>query len=123
MHLIGWNFSFVTLAEKLLWRVCSTTILITTVLFWVVDRFDAWRRHGLWGFWLRRLIRRKGENVPPPTRPEYRVSWIEFAINLLLMVSYTLSRIYLMVEVFVGLRALPETAFQSVNWANFIPHL
>jgi hypothetical protein len=75
------------------------------------------------GFWLRRLTRRKGENILPPVRAEYQISWIQFAVNLLLIVSYTLSRIYLMVEVFVGLRALPETAYQSVDWTNFFPHL
>lgn len=123
MHIIGWNFSFATVTEKILWQVCSVTILVTTVMFWAVDRFEAWRRHGLWGFWMRRLVRRKGEEVLPPSRAEYKVSWIEFAINLILMISYTLSRIYLMVEVFVGLRALPESTFQSVDWANLIPHL
>jgi hypothetical protein len=123
MHIIGWDFSFATWIEKILWQVCSVTILVTTVLFWAVDRFEAWRRHGLWGFWMRRLVKRKGEEVLPSLRAEYKVSWIEFAINLLLMVSYTLSRLYLMVEVFVGLRALPESTFQSVDWAGLIPHL
>ncbi|CZT02216.1 uncharacterized protein RCO7_11055 [Rhynchosporium graminicola] len=123
IHMVDWNFSFPSPEEKLLWRICSTILVVTTVLFWVVDRSDTWHRHGLWGFWLRQLTSSKGAIVEPPVRGEYRVSWIQMAVNGLLMVTYTLARIYLMVEVFVGLRALPETAFVNVEWINFIPHV
>ena len=36
---------------------------------------------------------------------------------------YIIIRIYMIVEVFISLRALPASAFQSVQWSSFIPHI
>lgn len=36
---------------------------------------------------------------------------------------YAITRIYLMVEVFVGLRALPPKVFASVDWTLYIPSI
>lgn len=36
---------------------------------------------------------------------------------------YIISRIYMIVEVFISLRALPASAFQSIQWSSFIPHI
>ena len=36
---------------------------------------------------------------------------------------YIIARIYMIVEVFISLRALPASAFQSVQWSSFIPHI
>ena len=36
---------------------------------------------------------------------------------------YVIARIYMIVEVFISLRALPASAFQTVQWSSFIPHI
>ena len=36
---------------------------------------------------------------------------------------YVIIRIYMIVEVFISLRALPASAFQSVQWSSFVPHI
>ncbi|KAK0514886.1 hypothetical protein JMJ35_002265 [Cladonia borealis] len=36
---------------------------------------------------------------------------------------YFIVRIYMIVEVFISLRALPASAFQSVQWSSFVPHI
>ena len=36
---------------------------------------------------------------------------------------YLILRIYMIVEVFISLRALPASAFQTVQWSSFIPHI
>ena len=36
---------------------------------------------------------------------------------------YIIVRIYMIVEVFISLRALPASAFQSVQWSSFVPHI
>ena len=36
---------------------------------------------------------------------------------------YVIIRIYMIVEVFISLRALPASAFQSVQWSSFLPHI
>lgn len=42
---------------------------------------------------------------------------------ILLFTCYALLRIYLVVEAFAGLRAVPPAMYDSVNWSNFIPHI
>lgn len=39
------------------------------------------------------------------------------------VIFYALARTYLVVEVFVGLRQLPVSAYDTVNWSTFIPRL
>ena len=36
---------------------------------------------------------------------------------------YVIIRIYMFVEVFISLRALPASAFQTVQWSSFVPHI
>ena len=36
---------------------------------------------------------------------------------------YFIARIYMIVEVFISLRALPASAFQTVQWSSFLPHI
>jgi hypothetical protein len=35
---------------------------------------------------------------------------------------YTFSRLYILVEDFIGLRELPSSAFDTVKWSGFLPH-
>jgi hypothetical protein len=41
----------------------------------------------------------------------------------ILCACYCLSRMYVLVKDFLGLRRLPASAFQTVGWAMYIPHL
>ena len=53
-------------------------------------------------------------------------SWlVDFYDKFLLFVSpfYIIVRAYMMVEVFLSLRALPPSAFESVQWSSLIPHV
>ena len=36
---------------------------------------------------------------------------------------YIIVRIYMIIEVFISLRALPASTFQSARWPSFIPHV
>jgi hypothetical protein len=37
--------------------------------------------------------------------------------------SYIIARVCLMVEVLYSMHSLPSTAYQTVNWTAFLPHL
>lgn len=36
---------------------------------------------------------------------------------------YVIIRVYMIVEIFLSLRALPRSAFESVQWSSFVPHI
>ena len=45
-----------------------------------------------------------------------------WATNFVLAI-YVIIRVYMIVEVFLSLRALPPSAFESVQWSSFVPHI
>ena len=49
--------------------------------------------------------------------------WAAVMVHSPVFVIYGLARAYIIVEGFVALRALPMSAFASVSWSDFIPHL
>jgi hypothetical protein len=95
-HLIGWNFSFPTWSEQLLWRVASVMcagmpiVVMSTVLF---------------------------------VEGEIRPTWQGTIAILFSIGAYVLVRTYLFVEAFVGLRSVPANVYHTVNWAAYIPHI
>ncbi|KAK4161497.1 hypothetical protein QBC43DRAFT_323439 [Cladorrhinum sp. PSN259] len=40
-----------------------------------------------------------------------------------LMLAYLLGRIYLVVEAFISLRSVPQSAYQTPDWTEYLPHL
>ena len=49
--------------------------------------------------------------------------WKAVLLHGPVIAAYGLARAYIIVEGFANLRALPLTAFASVNWSNYLPHL
>ncbi len=47
----------------------------------------------------------------------------DFTDNALLMAVHTLSRLFILVELFVGLQSLPPGVFDTIDWSLYIPHL
>jgi hypothetical protein len=43
-HLIGWNFSFASYTEQILWRVSCVIHVATTVAFWIFDEVERWSK-------------------------------------------------------------------------------
>lgn len=132
LHLVGWDFAFPTKPERVLWRTCSMFLFGNTVAFWVFETGAAWSRVGRWQRLLRRVFRiskpldfegsrfdREAAATLPKTLPLKAEFWSIFP----LAVTYTVARLYLIVEVFVGLRTVDASVYETVNWANFIPHI
>ncbi|KAF1848523.1 uncharacterized protein K460DRAFT_238274, partial [Cucurbitaria berberidis CBS 394.84] len=114
IHLAAWNFEFPSLFECWAWRVCSIVIATIVPISWLLTAVllrvttDQWW-DGLEG---------------KDTLEEFRtVRWISMAIQGFAVTLYSLARLYLLVEVFMGLRASPMGVYKTPEWSNFLPHV
>ena len=131
IHLVGWNFTFPTKTELLLWRLSSMFLFGNTVMFWVCETIAAWQRRGRWERIFYRIFdsskledvenarQARIANRTPKVLPLKSEFWSIFP----LAVTYAAARGYLIMEVFIGLRSLEASAYMNVNWAAFIPHV
>ena len=134
LHVLGWNFSFPSPLELLLWRISSLILFVVTALFWVLETVASWKRLGRWT-WLylritnpKRLPDFEKERAENFNRTEARkatslpLPW-EFWTIMPIAVLYGIARLYLIVEAFFELRSLDGSAFVNVEWTNFLPHI
>ena len=112
VHLAAWPFHFPTRIESLLWRVSAITLACIAVIYELACCPG--------NYFCERIV---------PGRPKYAIDmakvlprWILQCFMWPLIVAYFCARTYIVVEGFVSLRALPASAFESVNWWNFVPH-
>ncbi|KAF9254684.1 hypothetical protein L218DRAFT_812213, partial [Marasmius fiardii PR-910] len=94
VHCIAWNFFFPTDLDRLLWRIFAGLAAGLPLLFTGVHR------KGL-----------PDRLIPPITHIIFPV----------VAISYIVSRFGLIALALMGLRNLPETAYQTINWTTFIP--
>ncbi|KAI1422278.1 hypothetical protein F5Y12DRAFT_799684 [Xylaria sp. FL1777] len=118
VHVAGWSFSFPTRAESIIWRVASLILLFFMFTGGVIPVIstEPWFDFEftlLW-VWVRKT------NVQDPTWIRRyllrRISDVTYAL-------YTTARVLLFVEVFIAFRSLPASAYQTVNWSGFLPHI
>ncbi|KAF2478033.1 uncharacterized protein BDR25DRAFT_151913, partial [Lindgomyces ingoldianus] len=105
IHLAAWNFSFPSPFEKWAWRACSLVLTISIPFSWVLTR-------GV--LRLVRLVLDMGEA---------KAIWLAGTIQGIGVGLYVIARLYLLVEVFVSLRAVPKDAYDTPDWTRFLPHV
>lgn len=135
IHVAGWNFSFPTDLEKILWRVSSLVLLGVTAAFWLLETAASWIRLRRWKWiWLWATARealpefekrreehlRVVETKREPT--ELPLAWEFWTISFVALL-YGLARLYMIVESFLELRYVDSTAFATVNWSLYFPHV
>jgi hypothetical protein len=132
IHVGGWNFSFPSRLEQILWRTASLILFGLTAAFWVLETMASWVRLGRWKWLYLRMVdpgrlpefeRARAEKLgivrEPTSLPLPWQFWSIFPVALL----YGLSRLYLLVEVFLELRSVDSSAFVNVSWSNYLPHI
>ncbi|KAH0534047.1 hypothetical protein FGG08_007354 [Glutinoglossum americanum] len=116
VHIMGWTFSFPTHAESLIWRACSSTLLVVMVFggavpvlstrLWFDFSFNL-----LW-IWVR-------EAKKPTWQRRYLFEFlVDFAYVL-----YITARVLIFVEIFISFRSLPGSAYDDIDWMLFLPHV
>ncbi|KAI5924435.1 hypothetical protein F4810DRAFT_665452 [Camillea tinctor] len=118
IHLGAWNLAFPSEVEKLLWRI-SVIILasVSCVSIGLVRVLTIAGYRGKYNLsWLWINVNRESE--------EERI-WPNFWDVLLgiFVWSLVIARGYIIVEVVVSLRHLPDDVYITPNWTNFIPHV
>lgn len=144
----GWNFVFPTITERLLWRVASVMGLSAIVGCWIADTtvfriIPAIRaknakskkpRNPETGIQPRRFgakyvpskaraIAAKIRNNSPDQDPALTIPLRALIPTTFTAIIYLLARAYILIEDFAGLRALPPSAFDTVDWTKILPHL
>lgn len=136
VHVAGWNYSFPTNVEKILWRVCSLLLFSVTAVFWIFETMASWVRLGRWKkiyYWVSGLNDRFDESkeieaTRSQEEPEAFVPTImplpwEFWTITPLALMFAFARGFLLIEGALELRAAPASAFKCVDWSSYLPHL
>ena len=56
--------------------------------------------------------------------PLERILWRTSSITCTVTPTiYLISRSYMLVEIFIGLRSMPRGVYTGVNWSNYLPHI
>ncbi|KAI2632947.1 hypothetical protein GGS21DRAFT_148400 [Xylaria nigripes] len=118
VHIAGWSFSFPTQAESMIWRAASLLLLffmftggaipVVSTKPWFDFKFTL-----LW-VWVR-----KTRTQSPTWTQQHILRFIsDFAYVL-----YIIARLLIFVEIFISFRSLPASAYQTVDWTGFLPHV
>ena len=145
----GWNYEFPTQIEQTLWRAASTTLMGCLIGAWAVTDFafvvypailkrlapnrsrDISLRtisrthqhkhaHGL--VRAMKTVAYHIRNNSASKDPQLTVPLKAILPMYLLGLLYCHARLYIFIADIIELRSLPASAYQTVNWSNFIPH-
>ncbi|KAA1473510.1 hypothetical protein DENSPDRAFT_839988 [Dentipellis sp. KUC8613] len=92
-HCLAWNFTFPSVAELWIWRVCSVACIIPGLVFVI-----------LYVVWIDATLD--------------HISVLMFVLSGISMIS----RGTILVLMFIGLRRLPAGVFETVQWTTILPH-
>lgn len=149
IFICGWNYTFPTLAEQHLWRFSSTAVLVCTFTFWAIGyfAFSIYPSHLQQRFEGRKCEPRADEEATPPNP-----TWIAFRERAkhvcdtirnnsidrdpsltvplkailpiyVLGVVYGFSRSFIFIEDALEFRSLPASAYSTLDWIDFLPHV
>ncbi|PYH47127.1 uncharacterized protein BP01DRAFT_315212 [Aspergillus saccharolyticus JOP 1030-1] len=146
MFMFAWNSHFPSRAEHILWRTASIYNLVFTIVAGLHAGYcdkvllpgELKKARSLpwyepqrppppppvsrkWDFWRRLAIRMR--NLDPSRNPRSHVPLRVLLPTTVLCALYCLGRGYILVEDCIGLPKLPESAFRTVSWSVYVPHL
>jgi hypothetical protein len=129
VHLAAWRFDFPTHTECWIWKIICI-ITVAGSLFapaWLVFASRCFDGSGggakkMREMLLRYLTCRKSawEGIPPCMIAMVYPYWL---ISVMMAPLFIFSRVGIVVESFLSLRKVPEGAYATVGWSEYIPHI
>jgi hypothetical protein len=105
IHCAAWNFSFPSPTEQLLWKIAAVFATVSVPIFMLLHVATTVVYQFI-------------------SDTEQIDSEVFGSVMLAILVPiYTISRLYLVVEVFIALRSLPPACYETVVWSKFLPHV
>ena len=99
IHVASWNIRLLSTAEQWLWRASALYCSTASMLLVVSDFLCTFHEDKPWF-----------QNAPT-------------GAMVAIIIVYPIARLYMIVEVFLSLRALPQSAYEEVQWSSFVPHI
>jgi hypothetical protein len=125
IHAAAWNFTFPTRTERLIWRIATCAIAGSMFVIWIAEGIQDFHRYRRW----RRLFSRFfGKVTELRDREEAMMAadfipaW-EFWVFVPATAVYFTARAFVLVEMFVSLRAQPTAVYDDIQWQTFVPHI
>jgi hypothetical protein len=114
VHLVVWNRPFRGENDELLWKLSSITILVSgipAVIWYVADILNDYSEFSpAWHNIVRMLARNTS-------------LYASAACFCLSMPLYIFARIFIVVECFLDVFHLPDSAFEVPQWSQYFPHV
>ena len=122
IHAFGWDFTFATQAEELLWRISCPLLVILGVPVYELMRYFLSTQHKTF---LQRLDSMWNEfwEAFGDCSLWLLISVFCRWLPLFCILPYFAARMFLVVEAFISMRHVAVGVYETVNWANYIPHL
>lgn len=105
IHLAAWNFQFASYIEGLLWKIACIYIMATYIGVRAVEEARDFTKLSIWSI------------------PGFLMAMFFYLIASTLHLLFFLSRIYLLVQSFIGLRHVPIGVYAALPWVQNIPHI
>ncbi|KAF8847141.1 hypothetical protein BDZ45DRAFT_552164, partial [Acephala macrosclerotiorum] len=114
VYVAAWNINTPTEAEQIIWRICIVSLMSLVFLYWVIDMIF---------FFTPYIMNKKKTNVRNRIKGKEPIPPVQKAIVALGSLVYISVRLCILIEPLVAMRSLSTTAFDTVNWTLFIPHI
>lgn len=101
IHVASWNTLLPSALELWMWRSSTVTCIGVVIIFYILFLF----------VFIRQLYSTKEDSI-----------WITLATFVPVWL-YVVARLFMIVEVFVSMRALPLSAYDSIKWSDAISHI